>query len=369
MQLTVFVFSILLLIFYFNSRLAHLEEKLNQQNAKTAQTFFTDTTAQVFSPFMADTIRRPMANLLQLHICIQPGTVVALERDGQMTSTFIAPDSNLVIDNQRLYAGKNRFALWMLNAGGQSTLIDSFTVDFNSARIDYLRRYVTRVDGVDKVLALTFDGGSLNNGTEKILDILKQTGIRCTIFLTGTFIHKYPHLVRRMVKDGHEIGNHSYNHPHLTRLEIDGSNASLTGVSREFIYDQLLKADSLFRSVTHRPMAPYWRAPFGELNNDILLWAAEAGFKHIGWSQRCDTWDWVADTSSALYRTNGQILEHVLTVERKEGLNGKILLMHLGSERKADFPYMILKEMIETLQSRGYHFVLISELLNKKAGV
>jgi len=369
MQTTLVAVSVLLLIFYFNFRLARLEERIEKRQPVKDKTTLSDTTAQEFSPFMVDSVRRPVANLMELRFRVQPGAVLVLERDNRMTATFICRDSFLTIAGQRLYSGENRFALWMLSPGGKSTLIDSFAIRFNSSRIDYLRRYVSRVDGIKKELALTFDGGSLNIGTEKILDILKETGVHCTIFLTGAFIRKYPGLVLRMVEDGHEIGNHSYNHPHLTKLEIDGSNVTLDGVNREFVYNQLHKTDSLFYALTHRSMAPYWRAPYGELNNNILLWAAEAGYKHIGWSQRCDTWDWVADTGSVLYRSNGQILEHVLKLEEKSGLDGKILLMHLGTERKADYPYMILEEMIKTLQERGYRFARISELLKKKAGV
>jgi len=169
--------------------------------------------------------------------------------------------------------------------------------------------------------------------------------------------------VRQMIEDGHEIANHSYSHPHLTMLEQDGSNRTLPGVDRNFLHRQLLKTDSTFQRITGQSMAPFWRAPFGEINRDILYWAAEIGYKHIGWSRYGDTRDWVTDSTSTLYRTSQQILEHLLSVEKKEGLNGKIILMHLSSDREKDFPYTILGRLIEDLRSRGYSFKTISQLL------
>ena len=110
-------------------------------------------------------------------------------------------------------------------------------------------------------------------------------------------------------------------------------------------------------------MAPVWRAPYGELNNEILWCAAEAGFKHINWSNKCDTWDWVKDTTSSIYRTAPEILEHFLKLDKEIGLGGKIILMHLGTERDIEMPYEILAEMITILRERGYKFKTVGQLL------
>ena len=110
-------------------------------------------------------------------------------------------------------------------------------------------------------------------------------------------------------------------------------------------------------------MAPLWRAPYGEINSEILLWAAEAGFKHIHWTDKCDTWDWVTDTTSSIYRTGPQILEHFLELDDKVGLGGKIILMHLGTERKTEIPNGILADLITKLRERGYKFKTIGQIL------
>ena len=71
------------------------------------------------------------------------------------------------------------------------------------------------------------------------------------------------------------------------------------------------------------------------------------------------------DKSSKLYRTAAQIEDHFLQMENKDGLQGKIILMHLGSERKDDYPYLILDDLISSLKARGYSFKKISALLKK----
>ena len=269
----------------------------------------------------------------------------------------------LQFDDVSLYDGRNAFVAWALKPGGASELIDSFTVTLHSARLKYLSRPLYSVLNRPKQLALTFDGGSSDRGTLEILDILKTAKVRCTMFLTGRFINNFPHLVERILADGHEIGNHTYNHPHLTNLEKDGGNALRDYVDRAYMYRQLRGTDSIFYSRFQQHMKPYWRAPFGEINTQIVRWAAALGFRHVGWTAHCDSWDWVADTTSKLYRSPVDIEAHFLSLDDERGLSGKIILMHLGSERKKDYPYEALADLIQRLRKRGYRFVKISELL------
>jgi peptidoglycan/xylan/chitin deacetylase (PgdA/CDA1 family) len=118
-------------------------------------------------------------------------------------------------------------------------------------------------------------------------------------------------------------------------------------------------------------MAPYWRAPYGEHNGEIRAWAAEAGYRHIGWTRGAgaaedlDTRDWVADRSSRIYRSREEIAARILEFgrERGEGLAGGIVLMHLNTNRKTDRPHEGLAEILKVLQGRGYRLVTISEML------
>lgn len=346
---------------YLNLKLDLIQQSLNEPVVEDKEEVEFGT--QALHKIKFDTTRYPLKNVLQFQLSINDGAVAALKRDGRFVESQVQNHRPINFHNQFLNQGKNEFSIYLLGNDGNSSLIDSFTINFKSARVEYMRKYVERVKGDSSNIALTFDGGSSNNGTQKILNILRENDVRCTLFLTGDFLKKYPKLVKQMVLDGHEIGNHSYSHPHLTMLDEDGTTKTRKNVNRHFVHDQLYKADSLFQQISGFPMAPLWRAPYGEINNEILLWAAEAGFKHIHWTDKCDTWDWVTDTTSSIYRTGLQILEHFLEMDDEIGLGGKIILMHLGTEREKEIPNGILDDLITKLRDRGYKFKTIGQML------
>ena len=167
-----------------------------------------------------------------------------------------------------------------------------------------------------------------------------------------------------MVRDGHEIGNHTYSHPHLTTWSTNRRQRTRPGVTREFLHQQLRSTEDEFRRLTGKKLSPFWRAPYGERNAEIVGWAFELGYTHILWTSdprgTLDCLDWVSDPSSPLYLTAGQIKERILGFP---DLDGAVILMHLGSERPHDPVYKKLPEIIDELRSRGYQFVVISRLL------
>jgi len=232
---------------------------------------------------------------------------------------------------------------------------------------------VTRGNPARREMALTFDGGREANVTAEILDILKAQGVRSTIFLTGDYIRHYPQMVQRMVEGGHEIGNHTDTHPHLTTYGMNGRQETLPGIDRGFLLRQLRSAEEAFFSLTGRRMAPYWRAPYGEENAEIRAWAAEAGYRHISWTrdfgrrESLDSRDWVTDQQSRIYLSAERVRDRILSYGqgRREGSNGGIVLMHLGTLRSKDRVHERLPEIIEALKGRGYRLVTISELLRE----
>ncbi len=313
--------------------------------------------------FTLDTLRRFSGKKMHISINGTAGQALVLQLNNRVIASKISTGHVLPFDDVSLSDGRNEFVAWAVKPGGASELIDSFTVTIHSARLKYLSRPLYSVLHRPKQLALTFDGGSSDKGTLEILDILKTAKVRCTMFLTGRFIQNFPHLVERILADGHEIGNHTYNHPHLTSLEKDGGNTRRDYVDEAYMSGQLNGTDSIFYSRFNQHLKPYWRAPFGEINPRIVHWAAKLGFRHVGWSAHCDSWDWVADTTSKLYRSPADIEAHFLALDDKTGLSGKIILMHLGSERSKEFPYQSLADLIQRLHERGYRLVKISELL------
>jgi hypothetical protein len=95
--------------------------------------------------------------------------------------------------------------------------------------LNYMRGHRKRME-----LALTFDAGAEANYAGEVLDILRDKNIRTTLFLTGQFIEKYPEIVLRIVADGHEAGNHTYSHPHLTTYNQNHRHYTRRGISKEF---------------------------------------------------------------------------------------------------------------------------------------
>lgn len=214
-----------------------------------------------------------------------------------------------------------------------------------------------------KMVALTFDGDEESSGTLALLDVLKEKDLKCTIFITGHFIRLFPKIVQRLVEDGHEVGNHSSTHPHL--MKISTSTADLS-----FVQPQLEEPARLFKQLTGKNMAPFWRAPFGEYNRQILRRAAEYGYLHVRWSSglygkngSLDSLDWVGDPKHEWYLPSNKIVERILTLADK-GIGGGIILMHLGSSRKEeDRFYHYLPDLIDGLRQQGYTLVTVSDLI------
>jgi peptidoglycan/xylan/chitin deacetylase (PgdA/CDA1 family) len=259
--------------------------------------------------------------------------------------------------------GRNSFVLWGLFEDGTSTLIDTFSIDYYSQRVITLAQSVERLQTDQRVLALTFDAGSTSNGSDSIISILRKQDLRATFFLTGLFIEKFPYVVADLINDGHELANHTYSHPHLTSWEQNRANNRLEYVDRNFIYSQLNKTDSILYANFKRHLKPLWRAPFGEYNDQILTWAAELGYRHIKWSNQCDTWDWVSDKESPFYRTPNEIYAHLINLLVNEKLNGAIILMHFGSNRENEFPFEMLTKLIRALKEENYKILTVSQLL------
>ncbi len=223
---------------------------------------------------------------------------------------------------------------------------------------------LTRGPGDRPEIVVSFDGGSSDRGAAAILDALAARRIRTTIFLSGEFIRRYPDLTRRIAAEGHEVGNHTDTHPHLTTYAADGRQATRRGVDRAFLTGELARTARLYRETTGRPMAPLWRAPFGEHNAEIRRWAAEAGYWHVGWTggrSGLDGLDWVSDPRSRAYQPADRLLARLVA----HAENGGIVLLHLGSDREEPVAARI-GVLFDGLKSRGFRFAQASEFLARQ---
>ncbi|VBB05000.1 polysaccharide deacetylase [Lucifera butyrica] len=185
-----------------------------------------------------------------------------------------------------------------------------------------------------KVVALTFDDGPLNTSTPKILQILREKGVKATFFVVGERVEKYPMLVRQEAAEGHEVGNHTYSHP------------KLRGLNRQEIDKEIEKNETLISQVAPRPTL--FRPPEGKYSKTVLEDARERGYIIVLWS--IDTKDWRCPPV-------GDIVDSVL----KNVKPGSIILLHDG-KYPSPTPEAV-DCIIDSLKSRGYEFVTVSELL------
>ncbi|MCA1032096.1 LysM peptidoglycan-binding domain-containing protein [Bacillus timonensis] len=185
-----------------------------------------------------------------------------------------------------------------------------------------------------KQVALTFDAGSSIEGI-KILDVLRKHQIKCTFFLTGQWVEKYPQYAKQIVNDGHQISNHSYSHPSFPSLSY---NAMLQEVK---------KAEEAIIKTTGINPRPLFRFPFGSSNTESLKAVGEAGYQYsIHWT--IDTLDWKQPESDVI---KSRIINNVE--------NGGIVLMHVGG---INTPKAV-DETIPILKARGYELVTVSEII------
>ncbi|MEJ2627353.1 MAG: polysaccharide deacetylase family protein [bacterium] len=358
----------LFFIFQLRNEIHLLEENQNNQIEET----LIDTT---FAPktFISSPQRSGMVftNTITIEGECNENKIVALYIDTTLKEAFLPKNKKFTFKDIKLNRGKNKLQVKTISPEGTIYTIQTLSINYALPSLLYLSKSFNRGSINTRQIALTFDGGSTNNVSQEILDILANKNVKATFFLTGQFIKKYKKTVKRIVKDDHEVSNHTWSHPHLTTFAENFKHNTKNNVNEEVIYKQLVKTNHLFQAVTGKKMFPYWRAPYGEYNNQILQWAAKTGYKHIGWThgngweETMDTFDWVADTSSNIYKTADEIVEKILTYDKKPNktLNGAIILMHLGSERKKDYPHQKLPELIDGLRKKGLELVTISELL------
>ena len=212
-------------------------------------------------------------------------------------------------------------------------------------------------------IAITFDGNASTNRTAELLDLLQQHNLKVTIFVTGRFIERYPSIVRRAVLSGHEIGNHTYSHPHLTTYEENRRHRLLPEITKKRFQEELQRAEEAYVKATGRSMQPLWRAPYGEENRTLRGWALEMGYLHVRWSSlegaSLDSHDWVADEHSSLYKSSRRIMERLIKFPK---LEGGIILMHMATEREEP-PWQELPVFLEALEERGLEPTTVTRLL------
>lgn len=185
----------------------------------------------------------------------------------------------------------------------------------------------------DKRIAISFDAAWGADRTDELLAILEEHQIRTTFFLVRFWVEKYPEVVQRISRAGHEIGNHSATHPHMASLSADQIRFELQS-THDLIKETCGQEASLFRP------------PFGEYSNSVIENAEAVGYQTIQWS--VDSLDWRPLSTD-------EIVRRVTT--RVEP--GSIVLFHNNGEHTPD----ALRRILQFCEQEGYQVVPISELL------
>jgi peptidoglycan/xylan/chitin deacetylase (PgdA/CDA1 family) len=332
-------------------------------------------TARVLHPTVFQPAKGGMvySNTLTVSGAAETDRIISLSIDGKLIRVLLPRNGTFVFDDVKLHRGNNKVEIRAISENGDVSTLQSLTLTYASATLSYLAADFRRGPLTRKQVALTFDGGSTNNAADEILDILKKKGVHSTFFLTGSFIRAYPETAKRIASEGHEVGNHTWTHPHLTSFAQNRKQSTLPKITSQKLKIEFDNTASAFQMVTGTEMVPLWRAPYGEYNNEILQWAAQDGYKHVGWTvgrgwdENMDTMDWVTDKNSTAYHTADEIVRKLVNhgKGKKNGSNGAIVLMHLGTDRKDDFPHKKLGEIIDGLRKMGYDLVKVTEMLEE----
>lgn len=186
-------------------------------------------------------------------------------------------------------------------------------------------------------VALTFDDGPHPKYTPQILDILAEYGVKATFFMVGSNAEYYPQLVKRVLAEGHEIGNHTQNHYHTVHM----SNEELTR--------DILACSKTLSKFTDGTPPKLFRPPEGVFNEEIKALCSQEGYTLVMWS--VDTRDW-AHTP----------VPDIVANVRAHAQDGAIILMHDFIGKKSPTP-TALRQIIPMLQGAGYELVTVSRLL------
>ena len=208
-----------------------------------------------------------------------------------------------------------------------------------NATIDDLKQYNAYYasDTDEKILYLTFDAGYENGNTPAILEALKKHQAPAVFFAVGNFIKDNPDLIKRMITEGHIVGNHTMTHPDMSQIS-----------SMESFQKELEGVEELYTSVTGEPMTKFYRPPRGVYSTENLSMAKELGYSTFFWSLAYV--DWIQEQQPSKEQAFQKLIPRIHP--------GAIVLLHNTSSTNA----AILDELLTKWEEMGYQFHSIKEL-------
>ena len=191
------------------------------------------------------------------------------------------------------------------------------------------------VEKEEKVCSISFDAAWGNEQTDTLLDILDEHDVKTTFFLVGDWVEKYPESVKEIAKRGHDVGNHSDTHAHMTQI------------SKTDQLSEIEECNKKIKAITKRDVTLF-RPPYGEYDNSVVETCDSTNMYCVQWN--IDSLDW-KDPSPQ---------EMVERIQQKL-CPGSIILLHNGAKNTPEALPMI----IEAIKEEGYKIVPISQLLPK----
>lgn len=195
-------------------------------------------------------------------------------------------------------------------------------------------------DTEQKELYLTFDNGYENGYTPQILDVLKEKKVPAVFFVTGHYVKDQPDLIKRMAKEGHLVGNHSWSHPDMSQISVSRMK------------EELEKVKHAVSELTGQQSMPYLRPPRGIFNDQVLGVSRELGYTNVFWSIAYRDWDTKQQKgwNYAYESVMGQLHP------------GGVILLHSVSSDNAK----ALGKIIDDARQQGYEFKSLDQLKNKR---
>lgn len=209
-------------------------------------------------------------------------------------------------------------------------------------RFQLFGKYYYRLRTNDKVVALTFDDGPLEPYTRELLEVLGRHQVQATFFFVGKKIEMAPDLARLVYSKGHELGNHSYSHPHLIFKSFS------------FIRKEILKTDNLLREIVAPGEVIHFRSPYGQKFIGVPYVLNQLKNKNILFDFFSDPPDWESTDSQ-------RIAESIINRSRP----GSILVLHDGNRNAGPQVAKTTDLVIQGLRQKGYRFETIKQLLER----
>ena len=188
-----------------------------------------------------------------------------------------------------------------------------------------------------KVIYLTFDAGFENGNTPAILDALKKHNVPATFFVVGNFLSDNPDLIKRMVEEGHIVGNHTYTHPDMSKI------STMESFSKE-----IQDVEKLYQEITGKEMIKFYRPPQGKYSEENLKMAKELGYKTFFWSLAYV--DWYQDKQPTKEEAFDKLLGRIHP--------GAVVLLHNTSSTNGQ----ILDELLTKWEEMGYTFKSLDQM-------